>query len=428
MKKIDIENNISNHILKNNIILKDKLNKTKKFNNLTELKTFFKSNLLLYKDKIEPYANYINAEITKIESWITSLMELEDEDTLKRNIESNIRNKLGLDYNNSKKLNFIFIDSLNENKSYKSFTVLKYIYDKYDIRGIEIYINLLTSNSNLTSTINSSDEIEREVAFSYLGFRIGENDYKSLTRKSVSKTEIDKINNAYSTAITAIENEKQEYIEYMSEVKKAERDWFEKVRTDYSNFSNDAKVRFDSFEEDAERRLQNIEKTYEEKLKVIKPAEHMQNEANKYKAEVKKYSFIVGGIVIFIIILLYLIISPKIEFGDKTILEITIFNNNINIPAGFIIISIISIALYFLRIFVKLLMSSKHLETEYKQKYALTYFYLSLINNGNLTDEEVNNKILALLFSSADTGLIKGETSSSDIEKILYAMMGTKNR
>lgn len=71
-------------------------------------------------------------------------------------------------------------------------------------------------------------------------------------------------------------------------------------------------------------------------------------------------------------------------------------------------------------------MSSKHLETEYKQKYALTYFYLSLINNGNLKDEEVNNKILSLLFSTADTGLIKGETSSSDIEKILYAMLGTK--
>lgn len=152
----------------------------------------------------------------------------------------------------------------------------------------------------------------------------------------------------------------------------------------------------------------------------------MQNEANKYKEEVKKYSYIVGGIVIFIIGLLYLIISPKIQFGSKTILNITIFNNNINIPAGFIIISIISIALYFLRIFVKLLMSSKHLETEYKQKYALTYFYLSLINNGNLKDEEVNNKILALLFSTADTGLIKSETSSSDIEKILYAMIGTK--
>ena len=44
-------------------------------------------------------------------------------------------------------------------------------------------------------------------------------------------------------------------------------------------------------------------------------------------------------------------------------------------------------------------MSSKHLETEYRQKYSLTYFYLSLINNGNLTDEEVNNKILALLDS-----------------------------
>lgn len=426
MKKIDIKNTISEYILKNNIILTDKLNEQKRFTNITEYETFLKSNFQLYKNQIEGYANIINNELEKLESFIDSLIEIEEQETLKRNIESNFRSKIGLDYSNSKKLDIIFIDSLNEASTYKSFTAIKFIYDKYEKKGLEIYIKLLTSYSNLTSTINSSNKVEREVAFSYLGFRIGENDYKTLNRKSLSKTEIDRLNKAYSSAITTIENEKQEYVDYISEIKSEEKEWFEKTQKDYYEFSSNAKSRFENFEIEAEKRLQNIEKTYAEKLKVIKPAEHMQNEANKYKDEVKKYSYIVGGIVIFIIGLLYLIISPKIKFGSKTILNITIFNNNINIPAGFIIISIISIALYFLRIFVKLLMSSKHLETEYKQKYALTYFYLSLINNGNLKDEEVNNKILALLFSTADTGLIKSETSSSDIEKILYAMIGTK--
>lgn len=426
MKKIDVENYISNYISKKNISVTDKLNNTKRFNNLVDYKSYLNSNLKLYQEKINPYAEEVNKEITKLNTWIDSLKQLTNIEELERNIESNFRNKFELDYNNSKKINIIFIDSLNEGTPYKSFVALKFIYDKYDMKGIDVYIKLINSNSNLTSFLNGSDKFEQEVAFSYLGFRISENDYKLLSRKALSKNEIDNLNKAYLSAINLIESEKQEYVDYMTDIKTAEKDWFEKTKSDYDIFSNDAKNRFEKFEDDAEQRLQNIEKTYEEKLKVIKPAEHMQNEANKYGAEVKKYSYVVSAIVIFIIALLYLIISPKIEFGTKTILNISVFNNNINIPAGFIIISIISIALYFLRIFVKLLMSSKHLETEYKQKYALTYFYLSLINNGNLKDEEVNNKILALLFSSADTGLIKSDTSSADIEKILYAMIGTK--
>lgn len=426
MKKIDVENSISNYISKKNISITDKLNNTKRFNNLVDYRVYLNSNLKLYQEKITPYAEEVNKEITKLNTWIDSLKQLTDIDELERNIESNFRNKFELDYSNSKKINIIFIDSLNEGIPYKSFVALKFIYDKYDMKGIDVYIKLINSNSNLTSFLNGSDKFEQEVAFSYLDFRISENDYKFLSRKALSKNEIDNLNKAYLSAINLIESEKQEYVDYMTDMKKREKDWFEKTKSDYDIFSNDAKNRFEKFEDNAKQRLQNIEKTYEEKLKVIKPAEHMQNEANKYGVEVKKYSYIVCCIVIFIIALLYLIISPKIEFGSKTFLNITVFNNNINIPTGFIIISIISIALYFLRIFVKLLMSSKHLETEYKQKYALTYFYLSLINNGNLKDEEVNNKILALLFSSADTGLIKSDTSSADIEKILYAMIGTK--
>lgn len=426
MKKIEVENYISNYISKNNISFTDKLKKTKKINSVTELRTFFDSNFQLYKGKIEPHANQINAELIKLENWIAELVDFEDVDSLKKNIENNIRSKLGLDYNNNKKLSLIFIDSLNENIPYKSFSALKFIYDNYDLKGIEVYIKLLTSYSNLTSTMNSSDEIDREVAFSYLGFRIGANDYKTLARKTLSKIEIDKLNKAYTTAINTIETDKQEYMNYMSEIKETEKSWLERTKQDYDEFSNSAKEKFEKFEIEASQRLENIEKTYEEKLKVVKPAEHMQKEADKYKEETKKYSYVVGGIVMFIIILLYFIITPKIEFGNKTILEITLFSKEIPIYSSLIILSIISIALYFLRIFVKLLMSSKHLETEYRQKYSLTYFYLSLINNGNLTDEEVNNKILALLFSSADTGLIKGDTSSADVEKILYAMIGTK--
>ena len=66
--------------------------------------------------------------------------------------------------------------------------------------------------------------------------------------------------------------------------------------------------------------------------------------------------------------------------------------------------------------------SSKHLMEEYKQKYSLTYFYLSLVNNGNIEDEKSRNIILTSLFTKADTGLLKND-NSNDLEKTLLSQL-----
>ena len=426
IKKLDAEKYISECMEENPITLTDKLRNSKQFKNLTDYQLFLNSNLKTYVGKIEIYASRLNEEIERLESLITTVINYESEDRVKNNIESDIRSKLHLDYNRRKDIPIIFTDYLNNNLPNYSISTLTFIYDKYEQKGLDCYIRLLTRENTLTSSINNSDEIEREVAFIYLGLKIGQIDYKNLTKRSFSKKEIENLLSVYSQSINTINQEKQEYVSYLSEMKEQESNWFKTVQEDYNDFSDSSKRQVDDFINEANDRLETLEKTYAEKLKVEKPAEHMQNEANKYKKEVKKYSIIVGFIVAIIILLLYFIITPKIEFGNKTLLEITIFDNNIPIYTSLIIISIITLTLYFLRIFVKLLISSKHLETEYKQKYALTYFYLSLINNGNLTDEEVNNKILALLFSSPDTGLIKGDNYSSDMEKILLSLIGNK--
>ena len=77
MNKIAINNIISEYVLKNNIILTDKLNEQKRFTNITEYEAFLKSNFQLYKNQIESYANSINNEILKLESFIDCLMEIE---------------------------------------------------------------------------------------------------------------------------------------------------------------------------------------------------------------------------------------------------------------------------------------------------------------------------------------------------------------
>lgn len=82
----------------------------------------------------------------------------------------------------------------------------------------------------------------------------------------------------------------------------------------------------------------------------------------------------------------------------------------------------VCLIIYMLRVFIKLTISSKHLSEEYKQKYILTYFYLSLISEGKLNNE-LGDSIISKLFTKADTGLIKNDTNI-EIESIYKTLTG----
>lgn len=75
---------------------------------------------------------------------------------------------------------------------------------------------------------------------------------------------------------------------------------------------------------------------------------------------------------------------------------------------SFVVISVITFSLYIIRIFVKLAISNSHLALAYKQKSAMTHFYLSLLTREDsaIGDNE-RALILSALFSSVETGLTK---------------------
>ena len=118
-------------------------------------------------------------------------------------------------------------------------------------------------------------------------------------------------------------------------------------------------------------------------------------------------------------ILLGIILSPDIKF-DKKIISVNLFSNEMPIYSSIIILSMVCLIIYVIRIFIKMTISAKHLSEEYRQKYALTYFYLSLVN-ANKIDEKLGNLILSTLFAKADTGLIKND-SSNEYESLIKTL------
>ena len=171
----------------------------------------------------------------------------------------------------------------------------------------------------------------------------------------------------------------------------------------------------------SKKNLSNLEKTYSEKLKIEEPSKFMLEKSNEYKKKTIHWAIATVALSVILLVLLGYILSPKIEFGKK-IITVNLFSNEMPVYSSIIILSMICLIIYIIRIFIKIVMSSKHLSEEYRQKYILTYFYLSLISEGKLNNE-LGDSIISKLFTKADTGLIKNDTNI-EIESIYKTLTG----
>ena len=107
-------------------------------------------------------------------------------------------------------------------------------------------------------------------------------------------------------------------------------------------------------------------------------------------------------------------------------------NNNLEnevfkyFPKTFLFFGILSLALYILRVVIKIVLSNKHLQLEYEQKAALTRFYQALVHDGRNINENERLIIFNALFSKTESGLIKLSDTPNDIENIIFSILSKK--
>ena len=182
----------------------------------------------------------------------------------------------------------------------------------------------------------------------------------------------------------------------------------EKTITDINNQTtehiNTMNAQSSDFFEDCNKRRENLEKLYEEKLTLKAPAQYWKQMEEEYEKEAKKWlNFsLITAAVVFICLMIVLANLSKLITEDSSWTEI--FKNSAIATVS------ISVGVYILRLFVKLATSSYHLSRDAKERNKLSYFYLALKENGAVTDKE-RAIILNALFSRADTGLLKGDSS-----------------
>lgn len=404
MKRIDVQSHITKYLNSNTFNIIDSLSKKYSIQSYEQYIEYFTLIRDTYKTNIIEYCEEAKKYINLMDEFITKVIENSDTDSIDQYITNNLKNSLGFDY--SRNLNLASISPksflLQRECSQEAFIN---IYSDLGYDMLKQYINLVKSPSNFSSYINDSSR--QIVAMKFLLFKTDHHSPKGFRRDTSAKTIYQETSNNLTETINAITKEKDDFINYMNNEKENYNNWFENTSKE-----------FNEFKQKHSTELLNLENTYEEKLKIEKPAEFMLEQANKYKNSFYLWSLAILILSIILVILLAIIIHPQVTFNDKLI-TFNVLSKDVPVYSSIILLAIISLVIYVLRIFIKMATSSKHLMEEYKQKYTLTYFYLSLVNNGNIDDEKAKNIILTSLFTKVDTGLLKNDNSSDNAITIL---------
>ena len=155
-----------------------------------------------------------------------------------------------------------------------------------------------------------------------------------------------------------------------------------------------------------ERKFADLEALCREKLRLEEPAKYWKNLEEQYIREGRLWTAGSAAVILALATwVTYLVYRPpEVLTSDKFTLGG--FKGTILIAAG------ISAFPNIMNLSVKVATSSYHLARDARERFQLTHVFLALIKDGaiEVKDREV---ILSALFSRSDTGLLKGDSSST---------------
>lgn len=202
----------------------------------------------------------------------------------------------------------------------------------------------------------------------------------------------------------------EKIIEIKNEKEKVFDDWFGK-----------SKGSFDTFHKESHDKIDELEKLYIEKLRFAAPVQYWVDRASDMTKDGKKWAIWFGVSIIIaagsLFILLWIIpdeMTAALFSGEPAAIKWTL-----------LFITFISFLAYGVRTFAKLTFSSFHLARDAEEREQLTHVYLALKKDGNVEKED-RQIILQSLFSRAETGLLKDDSSPTMPGTFLEKISGIK--
>lgn len=347
------------------------------------------------------YFDYLNQEIDfwTINDSLNKFKSFSGIDNLKNALDSFNR---AASYARDPNRKHYVVDELRKSFSYiagkclySKTTIAKYLIDKCKDKS-EKYVNGFKMGLYENRTQNAPVTIDGSEGF-YAAL-IFLKSYKEVVRFSQNELlnlqqNINDANKNYTELNSRYTNSFRYHEEMIQSLRKQTQD-----NIDEMNQSSD------DFFKECETRRNELEVLYNEKLKFEEPAKYWQEMEEEYRDKAT-FWVIMSSVVAFVTmvgLVVVLALLPNLFSRDSHWIDV--FKNSA------IITFFLSIAVYVLRLFVKLATSSFHLSRDAKERNKLAYFYLALIAKGAV-DEKERSIILNALFSRADTGLLKGDSS-----------------
>lgn len=299
----------------------------------------------------------------------------------------------------------------------------------YDCPETDFILKINTTNPNYTQglidfiigkNINFNNGKDYFIGFLY-GYEFkSQNDSEILQRRNIEKLSLSKIRGKYNEYIIEAEQQLNGYLSDSKDNLTEHFETVEKLKTEKNKNFEDWFIGiqdgFDTFFKESSDSIKSNEDLYREKLRLEAPAQYWKDRALKLKDEGNKHlNWLIWVSVIVAILLFTLLMLLGTEYFKES------FSNNVKgIKWSIILITIVSLLAFTIKILSKMAFSSFHLSRDAEEREQLTHFYLALKKDTTIEPEE-RQLILQSLFSRADTGLLKEDSSptmpSSIIEK-----------
>ena len=175
---------------------------------------------------------------------------------------------------------------------------------------------------------------------------------------------------------------------------------------DFNVWFESLKISTQEFQTEKNERLNELETTYQEKLKLEKPAQYWLDRGSKMQVQAW-WAF--ASLLALVGIASYLLYQILWQAPEEIFASFFGKDKSAAIRWSIIFIALLSFIAYAIRSVAKVMFSSFHLARDAQERHTLTFFYLSLLKDSNVGQED-RKLIMQSLFSRSDTGLLKEDS------------------
>ena len=243
-------------------------------------------------------------------------------------------------------------------------------------------------------------------------------------RRNKEKLSLSRLRSKFESSFPEMENQ---LIEHLKNNNAKTQEYIERLEADitkinknFTNWFSDSDTNLKRFTSRSENKVRQLENLYQEKLKLEEPAKYWEQRGKKLKRQGWFSLAILVALVVVVVISLQNLLwrTPEQIYssffnGDKSTA----------IRWSIIYITFISFMAFAIRAITKVMFSSFHLARDCEERYTLTYFYLALLKDSSV-DKDDKKLIMQSLFSRAETGLIKDDSSPTMPNDIVGKFMG----